>query len=156
MRVVQLIAQNTIGGAETVGYTISVELARRGHDVLLLANRDNGPLFERERPSNMQVKAIDRKSRLDPRILSFLIGSIKEFRPDILHSHNFESNTWARSLGFLFPGLPVICHDHSGRKSNQPTHRIWIDRLLFRRCAAVFAVRAMTVIGAAAVMARTA
>ena len=140
MRIVQLIAQNTIGGAETFGYAVSAELARRGHDVLLLANRDNGPLFERERPPGMQVKAIDRQSRLDPRILNFLIGSIRKFRPDILHAHNFESNTWARTLGLLFPRLAIVCHDHSGRKSRQPAHRIWIDRLLFPRCAAVFVV----------------
>lgn len=140
MRIVQLIAQNTIGGAEAFGYAVSAELAHRGHDVLLLANRDNGPLFERERPSNMQVKAIDRQSRLDPRILNFLIGSIRQFSPDILHSHNFESNTWARSLGLLFPGLPIVCHDHSGRKASQPSHRIWIDRMLFPRCAAVLVV----------------
>lgn len=140
MRILQLISQTTIGGAEIFGCTLGVELARRGHEVLLLANRENGPLFDRERPANMQVRALNRTSRLDPRILSHLIGSIRRFRPDILHSHNFEANTWARVLGLLFPRLIVICHEHSGRKIRQPLHRIWLDRLLFSRCAAIFVV----------------
>ena len=140
MRVLQLIPQTTLGGAETFAYTLGRELTLRGHEVMILANRSNGPLFDLERPEAMRVQALSRRSRWDPRILSFLIGSILRFRPHVLHSHNFEANTWARALGLLFPRLTVICHDHSGRKIHQPRHRIWIDRLLFRRCAAIFVV----------------
>jgi glycosyltransferase involved in cell wall biosynthesis len=142
VRVIQLISQTMIGGAEGFGFTLSAELARRGHDVLLLANRANGPLFDRGCPARMSTRALGRRNRMDPRILSFLIGSILRFRPDVLHSHNFEANTWARCIGLLFPRLIVVCHDHSGRKAKQRLHRIWLDRILFRRCAAVFAVSA--------------
>jgi glycosyltransferase involved in cell wall biosynthesis len=140
MRVLQLISQTVIGGAETFGFSLSAELARRGHDVLLLANRANGRLFERERPPRLTVRALNRTSRLDPHIVSFLFGAIREFRPDVLHAHNFGPNTWARSLGLAFPRLTVVCHEHSGRKAHQSRHRIWLDRLLYKHCAAVFAV----------------
>lgn len=140
MRVLQLISQTRLGGAEIFAYTLSRELTLRGHEVTLLANRSNGPLFDLERPEGMRVQALHRTSRWDPGIVGFLIGSILRFRPHVLHSHNFEANTWARALGLLFPHLTVICHDHSGRKIHQPRHRIWIDRLLFRRCAAIFVV----------------
>jgi glycosyltransferase involved in cell wall biosynthesis len=137
MRILQLISQTFIGGAETFGFAVSAELARRGHEVLLLANRLNGPLFEKERPPGMEVRALDRRSRLDPHIVSFLVGAVREFRPDVFHSHNFEANVWARTIGLLFPHLPIVCHEHSGKKIHQQGHRIWIDRILYPRCAAV-------------------
>lgn len=140
MRVLQLISQTVIGGAESFGFVLGSELANRGHDVLLLANRANGPLFEREHPRKLTLRALHRTSRLDPRMVSFLFGAVREFSPEIIHSHNFEPNTWARTLGLLFPRLKVVCHEHSGRKANQPPHRAWLDRMLFRRCSAVFAV----------------
>ncbi len=135
-----MISQTVIGGAESFGFGLSAELARRGHEVLLLANRKNGELFARPRPEGLNLAELDRKNRRDPRILGFLVGSIRRFRPDVIHSHNFEANTWARSLGLLFPGIPVFCHEHSGSKSEQPIHRYWMDRLLFARCSGVFAV----------------
>ncbi|MDM7915519.1 MAG: glycosyltransferase family 4 protein [Candidatus Eisenbacteria bacterium] len=140
LRIVQLVSQTVIGGAETFGFELSAALARRGHEVLLLANRANGPLFEREAPAGMQMRALDRRSRLSPRILPFLDGAIRSFRPDVLHSHNFEANTWARTIALAHPRLVLACHDHSGRKIAQKAHRIWIDRILFRRCDVVYAV----------------
>jgi glycosyltransferase involved in cell wall biosynthesis len=139
MRVLQIISQTFIGGAENFAYSVCSELARRDHSVLLLANRLNGPLFEKERPAGMEVRVLDRHSRLDPRIVPFIAGAIRGFRPDVFHSHNFEANTWARAIGCLFPRLPIVCHEHSGKKPLQSGHRLRIDRTLYRRCSAAFA-----------------
>ncbi len=140
MRILQLISQTAIGGAETFALNLSCELVRRGHEVLLLSNRANGPLFELPRPPGLEVSALDRTSRRDPRIIRFLTSSIVRFRPEVIHSHNFEANTWARSMGLLFPRIRIVCHEHSGLKGRQKRNRDWLDRLLYRRCAAVFCV----------------
>ncbi len=140
LRILQLIGQTVVGGAESFAFNLSAELARRGHEVLLLANRSNGPLFSRPIPPGLSVASLDRHTRTDPRILSFLIGSVRSFHPDVIHSHNFEANTWARAMGLLFPRLRVFCHEHSGDKSEQPRHRLLLDRALFPRCSGVFAV----------------
>ena len=55
MRIIQLIPQTVLGGAESYGFTLATEFARRGHQVLLLANRSNGPLLERE--ASVSVRA---------------------------------------------------------------------------------------------------
>jgi glycosyltransferase involved in cell wall biosynthesis len=136
MRVLQIISQTFIGGAESFAYSICAELARRDHQVLLLANRLNGPLFEKPRPPGMEVRVLDRHSRLDPKIVPFIAGAIREFRPDVFHSHNFETNTWARTIACFFPNLPVVCHEHSGKKARQSFDRIWMDRLLYPRASA--------------------
>lgn len=140
MRVLQIISQTAVGGAESFAHALSCELSRRGHAVLLLANRDNGPLFERPRPEGMEVRALDRTGRSDPRIIPFLLGAIRSFRPNLIHSHNFGANTWARMLAHLFPRIRVICHEHSGLKGKQPRSRDRIDRILYRRASAVFCV----------------
>ena len=136
----QLISQTVIGGAESFGFELADNLSRRGHEVLLLANRKNGPLFEREHSGSLETRSLDRKSRLDPRILPFLLGAVRSFRPDVLHGHNFGANSWVRFLGVLHPRLPVVCHEHSGRKPGQPRSRNRLDQILYRRCAAVLAV----------------
>jgi len=140
MRIVQLISQTVIGGAENFAFLLSAELTRRGHDVVLLANRRNGRLFDQEHPAGLRLLALDRKSRRDPRIVSFIGGAIRRFRPDILHSHNFGPNTWSRTLSCFFPRLEVVCHEHSSDKERQTIDRLWLDRILFRRCSAVLAV----------------
>ena len=141
MRIVQLIAQNVLGGAESYGFAIGSAMARRGHEVLLLANRDNGPLFQREMPSGMRAQALNRTTRLDPRILTFLIGAVHRFHPHVIHGHNFEANTWARFLGYLFPKVAIVSHVHSGRMATRRSlHRTWMDRILYRRSDQIFAL----------------
>lgn len=138
MRILQLVPQSRVGGAENVGFTLAAEFARRGHQTLLLSNRDNGPLLTRERPAGMDVGAIDRSSRLDPRILSFLEGAIRSFRPDVIHAHNYEAATWARVFGMFHPGIAMVVHVHGSRFVH--THgrqRILTDRLLYRWTDAV-------------------
>jgi glycosyltransferase involved in cell wall biosynthesis len=140
LRILQLIPQTKLGGAESFAYALSCELARRGHQVLILSNRANGPLFSKPRPPGVEVAELDRSRRTDPRILSFLFGHMRRFNPDVIHSHNFEANTWARAVAMLFPRVRVFCHEHSGDKGEQRRKRYWIDRILFLRCAGVFAV----------------
>jgi glycosyltransferase involved in cell wall biosynthesis len=138
MRILQLVPQSRVGGAENVGFTLAAELARRGHQTLLLSNRDNGPLLARERPAGMDVGALNRTSRLDPRMPSFLGGAIRAFRPDVIHAHNYEAATWARVLGLFHPRIAMVVHVHGSRFVH--THgrrRTLTDRLLYRWTDAV-------------------
>lgn len=141
MRILQLIPQSKLGGAESVGFTLAAEFARRGHETLLLSNRDNGPLLARPRPSGMQAASLPRRSRLDPRILGFLFGAMARFRPDVLHAHNYEASVWARAIGLMHPQVAVVVHVHSSRFVHRHgRQRILTDRLLFRRADAVVAL----------------
>ena len=138
MRIVQLISQTVIGGAESYGHTLACELAQRGHSVRLLANRANGPLLERSCPAEFVSEALSRNSRLDPAILRFLLRHLRELRPHVLHAHNFGANSWARVLGTFFPEMAVVCHVHSGRMvTHYPRRRVYLDRLMYRRADAV-------------------
>ncbi|MEZ4651221.1 MAG: glycosyltransferase [Candidatus Eisenbacteria bacterium] len=141
MRIVQLVSQTELGGAETYGHSLAAGLAERGHEVRLLANRANGPLLEKPRPAGLTTEALHRTSRLDPAILRFLLRHLREFRPDVLHAHNFGANTWARVLGCFFPEMAVVCHVHAGRMvTNQPARKAALERMLFRRADLVIGI----------------
>lgn len=134
MRILQLVAQTKVGGAENFGFALGSELARRGHEVLLLANRDNGPLLQRPLPPGMQARALRRESRLDPGILRFLGDALRNFRPEIIHAHSYEASVWGRLLGLLAPEAGVLVHIHSSRfVRNHSRLRILTDRVLFQR-----------------------
>ncbi len=141
MRILQLIPQSKLGGAESVGFTLAAEFARRGHATFLLSNRDNGPLLARPRPAGMQVAALPRRSRMDPRIISFLFGAVARFRPDVIHAHNYEASVWGRFVGLFHPRVAVVVHVHSSRFVHRHgRRRILTDRFLFRRADAVVAL----------------
>ncbi len=139
MRILQLVTQTKVGGAESFALSLSAALARRGHEVRILAHRDNGPLFERA-DSSVSHAAFRRSSRLDVRLFGFLQKHVNAFRPDVIHGHNFPANTWARLLGSLHPRVLIVCHEHSGKIGSRPARRFLLDRLLNRRTAIVFAV----------------
>ncbi|MCA9728565.1 MAG: glycosyltransferase family 4 protein [Candidatus Eisenbacteria bacterium] len=141
MRILHLISQTVIGGAESYGHTLACELAKRGHGVRLLANRSNGPLLDRPCPSDLGTFALGRSNRLDPAILRFLVRHLHDFRPHVIHAHNFGPNSWARALGVMHPRLAVVCHVHSGRMvSRHRARRVMLDRVMYRRADAVIAL----------------
>ena len=138
MRILQLISQSRVGGAEVVGFTLASEFARRGNPTLLLSNRANGPLLDRPHAPGMVVAALPRTHRYDARIVPFLLGRASGFRPDVIHAHGWEASVWGRLLGLANPGVAVICHMHSSQFVHRHTRwRILIDRLLYSRADAV-------------------
>lgn len=139
MRILQLVTQTKVGGAESFALFLSVALERRGHTVRLLAHRQNGPLFELA-PPGLERAACPRTSRLDPRLPFFLARHLREFRPDVIHGHNFPANFWARMMGAFFRAPKIVCHEHSGRILARAENRFVIDRLLNGRTSFVVPV----------------
>ncbi len=139
MRILHVISQTRIGGAENFAAQLVRALGERGHAVRLAATRDNGDLF-RTVARDLPVSACRRKARLDPEVLRFLAREIRTFRPDVLHSHNFGPNSWSRALAMAHPRLKLVCHFHSGRIRSQSRRSVWIERALNRRASILIAV----------------
>ena len=102
MRIVYVLASLGMGGAERVVVGLAGRMAQRGHTVALLVLR---PRVEEEWPTALPVVHLE--MRRSP--LSALIGLergrrfLREFRPDLLHSHSFHANLVARLLKGLAP-----------------------------------------------------
>jgi len=112
MRIVYMLNSLGIGGAERQALAIADRMARRGHSVavLLLGSR-----LEDEWPTELRVIALD--IRRTPS--SALRGLLKarrflcEFRPDLLHSHSFHANIFARLLKPFVPSIKVVSTVHN-------------------------------------------
>ena len=95
MRIVYVLTSLGIGGAERQVLALGERMARRGHSVSLLVLR---PHLAREWPT--QLETIHLAMVKTP--WSALAGAIRglrflrDFRPDIVHSHGFHGNFMAR------------------------------------------------------------
>jgi glycosyltransferase involved in cell wall biosynthesis len=112
MRIVYVLTSLGVGGAEKQALAVADRMAKRGHAVALLVLK---PRVAEEWPSAL------RKFHLEMRRTpaSFLSGLdrarpfVTDFQPDLVHSHSFHANIFARLLTLRLPRLVVISTVHN-------------------------------------------
>jgi glycosyltransferase involved in cell wall biosynthesis len=101
-----------IGGAERLVLTLGERMAARGHAVRVVAL---GAERADEWPTNLEVVRLG----MDPHPVRAFSGAVKgaravrDFRPQIVHSHNFYGNMLARALKLTCPSTRVISTLHN-------------------------------------------
>jgi glycosyltransferase involved in cell wall biosynthesis len=119
-----------MGGAERQVLALAARMARRGHTVKLLVLRGALP---QEWPTSLDVSRLE--MRRTP--VSFLAGLVRgrrflrEFSPDIVHSHSFHANFVARLLKLLASApavLSTVHNVHEGGWQRMLAYRV-TDRL---------------------------
>ena len=112
MRIVTVLTSLGVGGAEKQALAISERIVMRGHAVQVLALR---PRVPEEWQTTLRVVHLDmRKSPL-----SFFRGLLRarrflrEFHPDVIHSHSFHANLFARALKLVAPSVGVVSTVHN-------------------------------------------
>jgi glycosyltransferase involved in cell wall biosynthesis len=125
MKVVLLTTGLTIGGVERVVAELADGLAARRHDVALVCLK--GPLQVLPRHAQVQVTCLgmDSPGKWVPSFFRFR-SLLREFRPDIVHSHMFHAAMLAR-LGRLAAGASRRVH-HAYRVRRRPAARVGIPR----------------------------
>ena len=112
MRIVYVLTSLGMGGAERQALAQAQRMAERGHTVAILVLRSR---LDEEWPT--KIDRIYLNMRKTP--LSFLKGLaearrfLREFKPDLLHSHSFHANIVARLLRVLVPGTVVLSTVHN-------------------------------------------
>jgi glycosyltransferase involved in cell wall biosynthesis len=112
MRIVTVLTSLGMGGAEKQALAVAERMAGRGHAVAVLVLR---PRMPEEWPSRLPTLHLDlRKSPL-----SFFAGLLRAsrflhgFKPDVVHSHSFHANIFARLLKFAMPSTCVLSNVHN-------------------------------------------
>lgn len=112
MRIVYVLTSLGVGGAERQALAVADRMARRGHNVavLVLSLRlvDEWPTTLPTVHLNMRKTPVSVFAGL-ARARSFL----RDFRPDLLHSHSFHANIIARLLKLLVPSTKVLSTVHN-------------------------------------------
>jgi len=112
MRILYVLTSLGVGGAEKQALALAERMARRGHSVAILGLM---PMLQDEWPAAVPVVRLGVKKTL----LSVIAGLgrasrfVRAFQPDLIHSHSFHSNLFARSLALLSPRLAVISTVHN-------------------------------------------
>jgi glycosyltransferase involved in cell wall biosynthesis len=112
MRIVYVLTSLGMGGAERQVLALAGRMAARGHTVALMVLR---PKIREEWPALLDVFHLE----MHRTVLSVCLGLnrghkfLREFRPDIVHSHSFHANFVARLLRFSFPHVIVVSTVHN-------------------------------------------
>lgn len=154
MRIVTVLTSLGMGGAEKQALAIQERMAERGHAVEVLLLR---PRVPDQWPTSLPTVHLDmRKSPL-----SFFLGLmrarrfLRAFKPDVVHSHSFHANIFARLLKIVVPSIGVVSTVHNvyeGGRLRMLAYRLTDP--LSRRTAAVSQAAATRFVELKAVPAR--
>jgi glycosyltransferase involved in cell wall biosynthesis len=102
MRIVYVLTSLGMGGAERVVLALAGRMAQRGHTVALLVLR---PPVAEQWPTALPVVHLEMRRSPPSVLMGFERGRrfLREFHPDLLHSHSFHANLAARLLNGLGP-----------------------------------------------------
>lgn len=112
MRILYILNTLAIGGAERLVISLAERMALRGHEVEIMTLRAAAP-----EQWTTCVAVTHLGMGKDPvsamRGFGRGLGIVRRFRPDILHSHNFHGNLFARGLRAVWPTPRVISTLHN-------------------------------------------
>lgn len=112
MRIVYVLTSLGVGGAERQALAVADRMVQRGHEVAVLVL---SPRLAEEWPTRLRVVHMNIRKTALSGLSGFLSARsfLREFRPDLLHSHSFHANLVARLLNLIVPSLKVICTIHN-------------------------------------------
>ena len=141
MKILQVITQSELGGAQTVVVQLANRLSKE-HDVVLAAGQGDGKMWDMVNENVIKEKCphLQRSISLKGDLLAAieLRRLYKKHKPDVIHLHSSKAGTLGR---LVFPAKKVVYTVH-GFDSIRLAFRKFlpIERLLQRRCSAIVGV----------------
>jgi glycosyltransferase involved in cell wall biosynthesis len=112
MRIVYVLTSLGMGGAERLALALAGRMAERGHTVTLMVLR---PRLDEEWATLLDTVHLEMR-RTPMSLLAALVKGrrlLLELRPDLVHSHSFHANLFARLLKPLVPAVSVMSTVHN-------------------------------------------
>lgn len=113
VKIVQLVDSLDLGGTERMSVNIANSLPDFGYESHLLVTRRLGGLASFVQPK-VNLKAFNKKSKLDFLAFFHLLQHLRKINPAILHVHQ-TSIFWAILLKPFLSQTKLIWHDHFGQ-----------------------------------------
>lgn len=120
MRVLFIISELTLGGAQKQVIELARELVRRGHEATIYTLNREVPRAKELQGSRVELIVDQKRCKLDPAVLRRLRKYLRDWRPDIVHGFLFDGDIYARLAAFG-TGIPVL---NSERSDNYEISRI--------------------------------
>ncbi|HEY1804783.1 MAG TPA: glycosyltransferase [Terracidiphilus sp.] len=125
MRIVYLVTSLGVGGAEKQAVALAERMLKQGHTVALLVLM---PRLPAEWPTTIPTVHLDVRKTPASVLGGFKRGRafLREFRPDLVHSHCFHANIFARLLRLAGPRFVVLSTVHNVYEGG------WVRMLAYR------------------------
>jgi glycosyltransferase involved in cell wall biosynthesis len=140
MRVAHVITRMIVGGAQENTLHTCQDLRQiHGDDVLLITGPALGPegnLLEKSRGGGGSVHLVDNLRRnieplRDYRAYQELLGILREFQPDVVHTHSAKAGLLGRQAAWKL-GVPAVVHTVHGAPFHP--YQSWVARRFFISC----------------------
>ncbi|MGH9605191.1 MAG: glycosyltransferase [Terracidiphilus sp.] len=112
MRIVYILTSLGMGGAERQALALAERMARRGHAAAVLTLM---PRVPEEWSTELPVHHLG-MGKSPASLMAGLVSArrfCRDFKPDLLHSHSFHANIFARLLKALWPDAAVLSTVHN-------------------------------------------
>ena len=131
MKIVQVMPDFGLAGAETMVENLSCGLAAEGCDVLVISFFElHTAITERIENRGIKIKYLGKKRGFDPSIISKMRKIIKAYQPDVIHTHRYVlPYAFLASMGFKAKRVHTV---HSVAQKEQTKVGKNINRVLFR------------------------
>jgi glycosyltransferase involved in cell wall biosynthesis len=108
VRILLLSTSMGMGGADKQLLSAAHEMRARGHDILIVSLTALGPMGLEARTLGLRTESLEMPRGIpDPRGMVRLVRLVREWRPDVVHSHMVHANLMARMLRIFAP-VPVL------------------------------------------------
>ena len=123
MRVLFIISDLDLGGAQKQVVEISRQLVRHGHEAAIFTLNNVVPRAKDLEGSGVQVIVEQKRSKLDARVLGRLRRFIQDWQPDIVHGFLFDGDIYGR-IAAIGTGVPVLNSERSSHYTISRTQKI--------------------------------
>jgi glycosyltransferase involved in cell wall biosynthesis len=118
MKIILLITGLGMGGAEKVVTSLADAMANKSHEVLVVYM--TGSAAVRPTHSSIRVINLGMESKKDAFLAFFKLRRlVREFDPDVVHSHMIHANLMARVLRLTIPITRLISTAHSSNEGGK-------------------------------------
>lgn len=131
MRVLFIISELTLGGAQKQVVELGRQLVRHGHDAAIYTLSRDVPRARELEGSGVELVVDQKRLKLDPAVLWRLRRFIARWRPDVAHGFLFDGDIYARLAAFG-TGVPVLNSERSDNYRISTAQRVahWLTKPL--------------------------
>jgi L-malate glycosyltransferase len=127
------------GGAERFLVELARRVPRDRFDAKVVCLARKGPWAREVESSGIEVLSLGKKTGFDPRIVGRLMALFRRERPDVVNTHLWTADVWARLAAVLAAVPRIVVTEQNVDVWKKWYHRA-IDRLLFLRTDKVICV----------------
>lgn len=135
MKIVQVMPEFGLAGAETMCENLTYELKKQGHEVVIISIYDyHSAITERLEKAGIEIRYLGKKPGLDISLIGKIKKVLKEVRPDVVHTHRYCAQ-YAVPAAILAKVKRRVHTVHNVALKENTKYARRLNRFFFKRCS---------------------